>query len=408
MLNVGSCDPLYPSMALTVTSNQPSETRLIRGNIGDVLILSMRRLQELVASCILYEFEDVIMDLTGGDCVEVGNDNRLQFSRRAYKLLRAGGLSQRVAGSLAPPPSAVELPHDYDLFIALFNYPHELYALAAVPDWRRHCRVAACFIDELWAHLLPVYLLELLQQFDHIFIGTLHCVDVVGRIVGRPCSYLPLAADVLRFSPWPRPPERSIEVCNIGRRSPVTHAALLEWAKKERLFYYYDTVGSAGFNDKQRTFHVSNPREHRYMLSQLLQRSRYYIANRARINEPQYTGNKEEIPGRYYEGAAAGAVLIGDPPTTQNFTRQFHWQDAVIHMPFDQPNIGGMLAELARDPKRLDQVSRRNVHFAALEHDWVYRLAQMMKTLGLAPLPTMLERERQLQLIAAQAMGEGP
>ena len=388
-------------------SKRSIETRLVPGDNGSVLVLSMRSLAKLVASCILYEFEDVILELTGGDCVEVGNDKALQFSRRAYKMLRLASRSPRLARTLAPPPSAVELRRDYELFFPVFNHPHELYALAAVPNWRKRCRVAACFIDEVWAHLLPGYLLELLQQFDHVFIGTLHCVEEVGRIVGRPCSYLPLAANVLRFSPWPDPPVRVIEVCNIGRRSAVTHQALLQLASARKMFYFYDTVSSGTFNDKQRTFHIENHREHRYLLAQLLQRSRYYIANRARINEPQYTGNREEIPGRYYEGAAAGAVLLGEAPATPEFVRQFDWPDAVIHLPFDSPDIEDILTQLHRDPERLEQISRRNVHFAAHRHDWVHRLQTVLATLGLPPTPAMQQREKQLTLVAAFAMQDG-
>lgn len=381
-------------------SSSPGEAELVLGDSGKVLLLSMRRLATLVASCILYEFEDVILELTGADCVEVGNNDALEFSRRAYKLLRLASHSPRFARTLAPSPSTVELDRDYELFFPIFNHPHELYALATVPNWRERSRVAACFIDEVWAHLLPKYLLELLQQFDHVFIGTLHCVAEVERIVGRPCTYLPLAANVLRFSPWPDPPARIVEVCNIGRRSAVTHQALLAQAKAEGRFYFYDTISSGTFNDKQRTFHVGNPREHRFLLAQILKRSRYYIANRARINEPQYTGNREEIPGRYYEGAAAGAVLLGDAPGTPEFARQFDWPDAVIHMPFDCPNAAEVLRELDRDPERLQQISRRNVHFSALRHDWVHRLQTVFATLGLPPTSSMQQRESRLNLLA--------
>src|SRR6185437_14622537 len=104
---------------------------------------------------------------------------------------------------------------------------------------------------------LPKYLLELLAEFDHIFVGVQHVVDEVSQIVGVPCGYLPAAADVLRFAPYPDFPSRTIDVCNIGRRSQVTHAALLGLARERRLFYYYDTVAASGPDRKQRTFRVS-------------------------------------------------------------------------------------------------------------------------------------------------------
>ena len=80
-----------------------------------------------------------------------------------------------------------------------------------IPNWRRRCRKAACFITEVWSDMLPEYLLELLSQFDHA-LGMRNAVEDVGRMIGRPCSYLPLAVDVPRFAPAsmnePRPDRR--------------------------------------------------------------------------------------------------------------------------------------------------------------------------------------------------------
>ena len=374
---------------------------LVPGQGRTVLLLSMRRLADLVAYCAQYEFEDVIADVTGADRVEIDNEPALEFSRRAYKLLRLGTGSQRLARTLAPSPSTVRLKCDYELFFPVFNHTHELYALRTVPEWRARSRFAACFITEVWAHLLPVYLVELLSRFDHIFIGTRHCVEEVARITGRPCTYLPQGADVLRFSPWPNRPPREIDVCNVGRRSPVTHEALVSLAAARRIFYYFDTsAGGSGRDHKQRTFRVTDPRQHRLLLASLLQRSRYFIANRSRVNDPDYTGGHEEIAGRFYEGAAAGAVLLGEPPDTEQFRSQFGWRDAVIQIPFNCADIGRVLAELDADPQRLARIGHENARQAALQHDWLHRLEIVFKTLGLELTPPMVERRLRLNKVA--------
>lgn len=362
----------------------------------------MRRVADLVAFCAQYEFEDVIAEVTGADRVEVDDESALELSRRAYKLLRLGTGSRRLARTLAPRPSTVRLERDYELFFPIFNHTHELYALRTLPDWRARCRVAACFVTEVWAHLLPGYLLELLSQFDHVFVGTRHCVDDVARVTGRPCSYLPQAADVLRFSPWPNEPPRDIDVCNIGRRSATTHEALLELAAARRIFYYFDTfAGGSGRDHKQRTFRVANSRQHRLLLASLLQRSRYFIANRSRVNEPEHTGGHEEIAGRFYEGAAAGTVMLGEPPKAEQFRSQFGWPDAVIRMPFDCPGVELLLAELDADPQRLARIRYENARNAALQHDWIHRLESVFSTMGLDPTPAMRDRRRRLAELAA-------
>ena len=264
-------------------------TRLLQGSDGNVLLLSMRRLADLVGYCMTYEFEDVIGEVTGADRVDADGEAALDLSRRVYKLARYATHSRRIARALAVRPSVVQLQHNYDLFFPIFNHTHELYTLATIPDWRNRCRFAACYVSELWLHLLPRYLLEQLADFDHIFLGVHHCVEEVAKISGRPCSYLPLAADVLRFSPAPEFPVREIDVTNIGRRSQITHNALMRMARERSIFYSYDTVAASGLDRNQRTFRVQNADEHRLLLSNMLQRSRYYFAHRARINEPSYT-----------------------------------------------------------------------------------------------------------------------
>jgi hypothetical protein len=368
----------------------------------------MRGVADVVAFCLQYELEDVVAEVTGADRVDVGDTVALERSRRAYRLARMATRSRRVAHGVVPRPSTVTLERDYGLFFPVFNHAHELFALATVPGWRKRCRVAACFVNELWADKLPRYLLELLAEFDHVFVGLRHTAEEVARLVGRPCTYLPLATDVLRFSPLPERPERVIDVCNIGRRSAVTHEALVRLARERRIFYYYDTIAASGAGGKQRTFHVDNPAEHRLLLAGLLQRSRYFIANRSRVNEPEVTKGRDEISGRFYEGAAAGTVMLGEGPRTEEFQEQFDWPGAVTPLPFDSPDAGRVLAALDDDPARLAQIRNDNVRNAALRHDWVHRIRDAFKTLGLAPTEGMRAREARLQALAALESGPAP
>lgn len=372
---------------------------------GNVLQLSMRRVHDLVAFCLPYELEDVVKEATGADRVEPSDFDAIERARRFYKLGRLATRSRRLARTVTPDLGAAGLTRDYELFFPVFNHPFELFALAAVPDWRSRCRVAACFVSEIWVQEIPEYLLELLADFDHVFIGIQHPVQDVARIVGRPCTYLPLACDVLRFAPWPNPPARAIDVCNIGRRSAVTHEALVRMARERRIFYYYDTVRASGERGKQMTFSVGNASEHRLLLASLLQRSRYYVSNRARVNEPEVTEGREEISARFYEGIAAGAVLIGVPPKSAEFRRQFDWPDAVIEIPFDCPDIAERLRALDADSARMERIMRENVRQAALRHDWIHRLRTVFERLGLKPTEGMLAREERLRSLAALASG---
>jgi len=371
----------------------------------NVLLLSQRRIADLVAFCVAYEFEDAFAAVADAQRIDTTDLMGLEFSRRAYKLARLASGSPGLARRLAPyPRNKVVLERDYELFFAVFNNSHQVYSLATIPNWRQRCRKAACFITEVWSSDLgPEYLLELLSGFDHIFLGYQNSVSAVARVTGRPCSYLPLAVDVPRFAPISLTGPRPIRVCNIGRRSPVTHQALLEDAERQQSFYYYDTVAASGADLKNRTFRVDAPSEHRRMLATILKHSRYYIANRSYINKPEFGAGREEISARFYEGAAAGTVMIGEAPPTEEFGRQFDWPDAVIHLPFDSPDIGRILADLDRDPERLQAVQRKNVREAALRHDWLHRIRVVLEVLGLTPTDGMSARARQLDQIASRA-----
>jgi hypothetical protein len=357
----------------------------------------MRSVHDLVAYCGLYEFEDVVAGVTAADRVELLDYEAVENVRRAYKLGRLMTGSRRLATALTPRLRAPRLTRDYDLFFPVFNDPFELFALTAVPNWRSRCRVAACFVCELWLNNLPEFLLELLSEFDYVFTGMQNPVARVSRIIGKPCTYLPLAVDVLRFAPSPssRSP-RVIDVCYLGRRSPVTHEALLKLAGRRRIFYYHDTVRASGPDKKQVTFRVANVREHRLLLANVLQRSRYYVANRSRINEREADG-WEEISSRFYEGIAAGAVLLGESPRSPEFRKQFDWVDAVVPMPFDAPDVGDRLAALDADPVREAAIRYENLRQASLRHDWVHRLQRVFAIAGIPATEAMIARVSCLQ-----------
>lgn len=371
---------------------------------GRVLLLSQRRVANLVAYCLAYELEDTLAALTDAVRIDVSDLAALEFSRRVYKALRLTSGSSTVARQLAPSPrNTVNLDTDFELFFPVFSHAFELYSLATISNWRQCCHKAACFITEVWSNSLPEYLFETLSAFDHIFLGHQHCVDDVARITGRPCTYLPLAVDVLRFAPASPHQPRPILVCNIGRRSSVTHQALLDEAERRRIFYYFDTVAASGSDLKQRTFRVDNPHDHRFMLATLLKNSSYFIANRSHVNNPAFTAGREEISARFYEGAAAGAVMIGEAPQIEEFERQFDWPDAVIAMPFDSPQIGDVLANLQGEPERLKTIRQNSVRGASLKHDWLYRIQTVFDILGLEATESMRARATELSAIASNA-----
>ncbi|MBS0244327.1 MAG: glycosyltransferase [Proteobacteria bacterium] len=371
---------------------------------GDVLLLSQRRIASLVACCVVYEFEDVVAAVTDSARIDVDDRDAVERSRRFYKLFRYGGCARPFAERSARLITSVRsVDNDFELFFPVFNHSYELYSLTFVPDWRQRCRKAACFLSEVGTDKPPDYLIELLADFDHIFLGVQYAVEDVARITGRPCTYLPPAADVVRFSAGALERQRVIDICNIGRRSSITHKALLDYSEKTGDFYYYDTVAASGSDLKDRTFRVASADEHRRLLSNLVKRSNFFLANKGHIDRGHMAMAKDLIAARFAEGAAAGAVMVGETPATEDFKRYFGWTDAVIHVPFDSPDIGSILDELKRDPDRLARIRATNISEAAQRHDWLHRLQTIYETLGLAPTAGMRARAQVLERISRDA-----
>lgn len=384
--------------------------RLVPGAGGNTLVFSMREVADLPAYCVTYEFEDLMVALTGADRVGPSQLEAFELQRRLYKASCALTRSPSLSMSLTPRLGGIPLTRDYDLFVALFNSPYEVFALRAVPEWRARCKRAVCVLMEAWEYDLPEYLLRSLQDFDQIYLCA-NPVAEVARLSGRPCSYLPLGVDTLALCPYPESPARSIDVLGIGRRSPLTHQVLLSLARERSLFYYYDTIRTNRVADaaQQLTFSVTEPREHRLKLGNLLKRSRYYLASKGRVNEAR-AAQIDEVSSRFFEGAAAGTIMIGDPPTTGPYVELFDWPDVVIRSPFDDPDIGERIAELDADPARCSRIRRDNMIQVLRRHDWVYRLRRILEESGL-PIPdSVIEREAALSRRATlvQAADVGP
>jgi hypothetical protein len=110
---------------------------------------------------------------------------------------------------------------------------------------------------------------------------------------------------------------------------------------------------------------------------------------------------------RFFEGAAAGTVMIGQPPDIPAFRENFDWPDAVIPIAYDEPNIAKILADLDSEPKRLAEIRKNNVIQSLLRHDWVYRWKDILHIAGLKPTPAIAAREKRLHEIANMTQFSG-
>ncbi len=354
-----------------------------------ILIFSQRNIfKRALFRCAHYEFENIISQI---DSVELLAPE-LDLSRRRHAIAKRIAFHAPIAlnpGIQRIPPKA-----HYDLFLAVCGAPADLLMVNAVRNWREVCKTSICLIDELWVRDMAGHrhFLRILEKFDVVMLYYSQSVDALSERIRRKCVYLPPGVDTTLFSPYPAPPKRVVDVYSIGRRSETTHQALLRMASEDGLFYLHDTIAGDQAID---------PSQHRALFANVAKRSRYFMVNPGLFDRPDKRGNQIEIGNRYFEGIAAGTILVGERPNNQEFDRLFDWPDVVIPLAYNSPDINLLIRELDRQPERQDRIRRTNVAQALLRHDWVYRWEAMLKTAGLEPMPELFERKERLRTMAA-------
>jgi hypothetical protein len=364
-------------------------------NDSRILIYSQRKIQQKdIFRCSDFEFEDTICAVDAADIFSPEYNSNIDRVKYLKSLLYRMSKKPSTAVNISPGYRKHVIDKEYDLFYAHCIFTRDLFALKSLEGWRKKCKTAVCYIAELWTNELdklkePIRLL--LKQFDYILLSCSSSVDAVKDIVQRPCYYFPPGVDAIKFCPFPVKPHRCIDVFSMGRRSPVTHKALMDLAEKGKIFYVYDTT----------TFSkVSNTTEHRIMLANLIKRSRFFLAYPAKVDSFDERGGQEVLGYRYFEGAAGGAVLMGDVPQCEEADNCFDWPNTLTSLPYGADNIAEIIAELDTQPDRMSSIRRNNVVTSLLQHDWAYRWREILDIVGMKPSPALIAREKRLKEIA--------
>lgn len=365
-----------------------------------ILLFSQRNIAtHWLSTCAIYEFEDIICDIDSVKMLSAGRaawfNHGMRIANNKY-LMRSGMV-------LNPGVSETKITGDYEMFFAYCQYPKELLYVDSVKGWKNHCKKSVCWLDEIWRFEVPIMksFMSILKKFDHVIINCSESVDALNEAIGGAGKsiYLPPGVDGILFSPFPDPRPRPIDVYSIGRRGDVTHKALLRMAAERKIFYVYDTVNSSA--------QALDTKQHRSLVANHVKRARYFIVNPGKKNDPDPRIRQNEFGIRFFEGAAAGAVLIGETPENEEFKKIFNWPDAVVHLPFDSEGIGALINEMDAQPERQEEARRNNVMRSLLQHDWVYRWERILNMVGLKPMQQLLERKRRLRELSEVVVKEG-
>jgi Glycosyl transferases group 1 len=361
-----------------------------------VCMASLRGFNRLAGWCSNYEFEDVAISVDDVALFELNPGRAFdQTNWVAQRMMWRPGL-KALARRSNPGLKPITLERDYELFVFICMNALDLIYLNAIKNWRERAKTAICYVVEVYSgqiqklshHLGP------LAEFDHVCLGFSTSVDSIRAAVGKPTHHVALGVDALRFTPLKNSPPRPIDVYCMGRRLEWAHDALLRLAAQDQVFYIYDTIPSY-------LIRPPDHRQHRDLVASLAKRSRCFVTSPAKAGDEESHG-QSEVGARFFEGAAAGTVMIGQRPTSASFQKDFGWPDSVIEIG-DEPALMHWLEVSRRDPARLDAIGKRNAIEALRRHDWVYRWRRILEIAGLEPTSKLSERERRMQDLAQAA-----
>ncbi len=356
-----------------------------------VLIYSLRNIfGNALFRCPHFEFEDIICEIDSAELMAPKLD---PYSARPAFAMR---LAYHAPIRLNPGIRSTPKRQQYDLFFTVCGglaFPIDFLMLDAVSRARDMCKTSVCLVDELWVKQMHRHrhFLRVLEKFDVVMLYYSQTVKPLSEQIGRKCVFLPPGIDAISFCPYPSPPQRVVDVYSIGRRSEITHQRLMKMAEENGLFYLYDSIGG---------HEAINGKQHRALFANVAKRSRYFIVNPGLIDRPEKRGNQFETSNRYFEGAASGAIMIGERPANDEFDKLFPWPDAVTHLPYDSYDIDVAIKHLDRDRERHDAMRRTGVVHSLMRHDWVYRWEAILRAAGLEPMQGALDRKQRLKRLA--------
>jgi hypothetical protein len=362
-----------------------------------VCLFSLRGANTHAAWCSNYEFEDVISEVDDVDMVVAQpGDRHRQREWLVRRLIWRRGL-RNLTPYLNPGLRPMVLDRQYDLFVFVCMNPADLVYLSALDGWHR-CRTKICFMVEFYSGWVSEYAyhMRLLRAFDQVALCFGGSVDSVRAATGRPCHHVPLGVDVLRFTPYPTPAARTIDVYSMGRRSEAAHRRLLDMASRREIFYIYDTIPGLLIQPRDH-------RQHRDLVANCAKRSQFFMAYPAKVDEQAETRGQSEVGARFFEGAAAGAILIGQKPTASSFDHDFNWPEPVIDIGSSAESLMAALQKFTRDPISAAALRRRSAIAAIRRFDWSYRWRRILDMAGLPASDRLLSRQAALQNLAAAA-----
>jgi hypothetical protein len=130
---------------------------------------------------------------------------------------------------------------------------------------------------------------------------------------------------------------------------PTVHQQLLDVARENDLFYFYQTA---------RAPQAIDLKENQELLGRLLQSSKVHVSWPVEITDVKRAESGGPITARWFESAACAGAVVGTKPANPEFDRLFPYAEFVHELHPDAPDatrdvVGAALADVAGSADRL-------------------------------------------------------
>lgn len=183
-------------------------------------------------------------------------------------------------------------------------------------------------------------------KWDLLITSFSEAVEPLTKITKRQWHCVPQGVNLSRFYPrqWGKEEIPPIFISVYGRRRESYHAEIKKWCLRNQRWYDYTTAAS---------HRLSVPTQDNYAcLANHIGSSIFSVCWPMEIVDSPRSGGLSPITCRWFEGAASGAVLVGQPPQDPLFDELFG-KDAVLRTPEKLHDVAGWLDELQADASQL-------------------------------------------------------
>jgi len=290
---------------------------------------------------------------------------------------------QELAAKLDSLPTA-----HADLFFAAISLSNIVGLLKETKGWHRPFLRVFCYIFDSWVpeaeaarsgfrHSISSFT-RTVRQIDHLFVSNPRAIEAFSDVYKISVSCMAMAADVKQFGSMQ--PDRAITVNAYGRQN-VAHADVLaksyNTTRSSRSLYHTNHMASGGILDLQ---------QHRAFFWKMLSMSCITLAyDPVKVDPGHRRFPFSFVAQRWFEGLAAGCVVVGYRPDCPEADQLLNWTDATLECPTDPKEFLQFIDDLASDLPRLKRIRVSNFNHMLQAHDWGYRVVEMMAVMSIEP-----------------------